>query len=383
MKKLAIIGAGQMAKIIAIRAKEMGNIETYCFAWEKGAVAKDYVDFFVHISVTEKEQICEYCSKVGIHGVVASSGVALVTAAYIAEQLGLIGNALSVAQEIRNKYRNREKIKGVTEFRHPFYQLVSQLGEIDAENLPYPVILKPVSEGGKRGVIVVKDRQHLDSAFVEASAASKCGQSKVIIEEYIQGGKEYSVESLSYKGKNYIIQITEKVSSGPPHCVELAHHQPANIDRQMRKRVEIAMDKALSAIGLLNGPCHSEIKIMDGQIYVIEFNARLGGDHISYPLTELSSGYPLISGVIQIALDEFEQPDLSKCNPGFAGVCFITKQTEHMKELFSNAEKYSWCWKKNKVSDELKTLTHNDGFNTNYIIYYSKDGIPQEIEELL
>ena len=48
--KVAIIGAGPMAKIIAEKARQLG-VETYCFAWEQGAVAKDAVDHFVDISI--------------------------------------------------------------------------------------------------------------------------------------------------------------------------------------------------------------------------------------------------------------------------------------------------------------------------------------------
>ena len=44
-KKLAIIGAGRNALILAERCRELG-VESHCFAWEKGAMAKDAVDVF-------------------------------------------------------------------------------------------------------------------------------------------------------------------------------------------------------------------------------------------------------------------------------------------------------------------------------------------------
>lgn len=43
--KLEIIGAGDLAGIIARKARK-SNVITYCFAWEKGAVAKSEVDVF-------------------------------------------------------------------------------------------------------------------------------------------------------------------------------------------------------------------------------------------------------------------------------------------------------------------------------------------------
>ena len=112
----------------------------------------------------------------------------------------------------------------------------------------------------------------------------------VLIEEFLSGGQEYSVESLSYHGKQYIIQVTQKDSSGPPHCIELGHHQPAKLSKDEKSLVEKAVSEALSAAGITNGPCHTEIKMIDGKIYLIEINGRPGGDHIAYPLTELSTG---------------------------------------------------------------------------------------------
>lgn len=112
---------------------------------------------------------------------------------------------------------------------------------------------------------------------------------------------EFSVESLSYRGKNYVVQVTQKQSSGPPHCVEVGHHQPAHISEDTRKKIETVIDRALTALNLQNGPCHTEIKVVYGKVYLIEFNARPGGDCISYPLTDLSSGYHYLQASIMAA----------------------------------------------------------------------------------
>ena len=44
-KKIAIIGASYLQLPLVRRAKEMG-VETICFAWEEGAVCKDFCDRF-------------------------------------------------------------------------------------------------------------------------------------------------------------------------------------------------------------------------------------------------------------------------------------------------------------------------------------------------
>ena len=36
-------------------------------------------------------------------------------------------------------------------------------------------------------------------------------------------------------------EVTEKITSGPPHCVELAHHQPARLKEIERKKAIIVL----------------------------------------------------------------------------------------------------------------------------------------------
>lgn len=80
-KKIAIIGAATGQLPLCLKAKEM-NLETYCFAWPKDAVCKEYVDHFVPVSIFEMDTIVDYCRKWDIDGVVsnASDATALVVA---------------------------------------------------------------------------------------------------------------------------------------------------------------------------------------------------------------------------------------------------------------------------------------------------------------
>ena len=195
-------------------------------------------------------------------------------------------------------------------------------------------------------------------------------------------GTKQNCLSLSCKGKHYIIQVTEKISSGPPHCVELGHRQPADLSEKIRKDVEQAVSEGLAAIGVDNTTCHTEIKIIDGKIYLIEFNARPGGDHIAWPLTSLSTGFEYIKSAIKVALGEFNGIDIKSLKKNYAGVYFVTKQTEFLKPLFDVCERYDWLYHKNEVSKDLQLLEHNDCYGTNSIMYYSEVKSPN-VEEIL
>lgn len=380
MKKLAIIGAETMACNYAINAREMG-VETHCFAYEKGAIAKDIVDNFYPISIFETDRIIAKCREVGVNGVVATTELTVHVAAHVARQLGLNCIDPTVASRLTDKYFNREAAKEVVGLNQPGYCVIRSREEAGRINLKFPLILKPIAEGGKRGITVVYSIDELSAAIEYAASESKRGY-EIIVEEFLPEGIECSVETLSYHNKHMVIQVTEKISSGPPHCVELGHIQPARIRDEMRRKVEEVIPRMLTALGYDNGPSHTEIKIVGGRIYLIECNTRPGGDFITYPLVNLSTGYYHLKGAIQIALDEFAFPNRASFEKSCAGVCFVTDQTRFLASVFAVCQEYPWCYRKHEAGP-IEVMNHNNCDGTNYFIWHDKIGMPQMIGTLL
>ena len=351
--------------------------ESHYFSLIDGKVKDGIVDYYHEINIFQKEKIVAVCRDICIDGVVATTELSVPIAAYVAEQLGLIGLSYSVAQVITDKYRNRECIKCLEYLKSPKYVKATSLRDIEDSDVSYPMILKPVNLGGKRGITVVRNKQSLSSAFDYAVDSFRKGTTPFIIaEQFIEGGMECSVESLSINGKHTIIQITKKDSSGAPHCVELGHHQPAPLDKKLWDKVVLGVSSGLTAIGVTNGPCHTEIKIVDGEVYLIEFNARPGGDHIWSPMIRLSTGFDVFAAIAMQATGELNFIDVSTFKHRYSGLYYVVKQTEYLKPIFDNCQNEPWCWDKHFVSDDLQELTHNDMKHTNYIIYCSDSGDP-------
>lgn len=381
MKKLAIIGGGVFASYFGEACHRLGY-EGHCFSMADGKVSDDKIDVFHDINIFDKDCIVEICKEIGVDGVVATTELSIPITAYVADKLGLLGNPVEVAEMITDKYRNRECIKYLTDLLSPKYIKATSVDDIKNTNIPYPIILKPVCLGGKRGISVVNNEGELGVAFEYAENSFRKGlQSFVIAEQFLDGGIECSVESISFKGQHTIVQITKKDSSGAPHCVELGHHQPAPLSSEIWEKVVKGVSSGLTAIGLLNGPCHTEIKIVDGKVYLIEFNARPGGDHIWWPIVELSTGFDIIAAVAQAATGDLQPIDINAFKHNYSGLYYVVKQTEYLKGIFDTCEKEPWCWEKNFITDDLVELNQNDMEHTNYIIYSSEIGNP--IKELL
>ena len=364
MKKLAIIGASYLQLPLVQKATEMG-IETHCFAWEDGAVCKGVVNYFYPISILEKEQILEICQLVKIDGITSiASDAAVPTICYVAEKMGLVANCYSDALFVTDKYKMRQAFykNGVSSPRFVFGE------DAMSTDLKYPVIVKPTDRSGSRGVLKVERKEDLSNAINRAKKESFSGQT--IVEEYILG-KEVSVESISYKGKCYVLTITDKVTTGEPYFVELEHHQPSILPIDIQKKIELETLKALGALNVLYGASHTEIKITeDGNIYLIEVGARMGGDFIGSDLVQLSTGYDFLKGVIQISLGEFEEPVLLKKE--CSGIYFLAKETESVKDIIKNSDKHFEVVRAEITDENLRSI-ESSSERSGYFIYQSNE----------
>ena len=329
LEKIAVIGASYLQKPLVLKAREMG-FETHVFAWEDGAVCKEVADHFYPISITEVDEICEICQRIQPKGVVSiGSDLATVAVNRVAEKMGLIGNSIECTEVSTNKYLMRERLKtgGIP---CPGYWLAGKNGsDLEVNPKDFPLIVKPVDRSGSRGISLVKDGSELVDAVQAAREQSFSAQ--VIIEQFIEG-RELSVESISWQGRHYILQFTDKETTGAPHYIEKAHHQPAELSASQKESLVRLTRKSLDCLMVKNGASHSEFKITaSGEMYLIEVGARMGGDCIGSDLLRLSTGYDFVRGVIEVAVGSFEEPVLSQ--PAHAGIHYVFPQPGTLWEV--------------------------------------------------
>ena len=335
-RKLAIIGASYLQKPLVEKAKEMG-FETHIFAWEEGAVCKNIGDYFYPISITEIDTILEQCKKIKPTGIVSiGSDLAVIAVNTIAQELGLIGNSIESTKLSTNKYLMRSCFSAAGIECPKFAKYSAEWSEDYIKGMSYPLIVKPVDRSGSRGVNLVKNQNDLKSAIKEAEKASLSGE--VIIEEFIDG-RELSIESISWQGKHYILQYTDKVTSGAPHFIEMSHHQPAFITEKEKEQINTLVLKGLDALKIKYGASHTEIKINSKEeMRIIEIGARMGGECIGSDLVQLSTGYDFVRGVIEIATGKFNKPQFTENN--YAGIHYIFPKPGILKGIIFKGDSY-------------------------------------------
>lgn len=358
-KRIAIIGASSGQLSICLKAKEMG-LETYCFAWSDGAVCKDIVDYFIPISIFEMDRIVEQCIKYKIDGVVSNaSETTAIVVAYVAEKISKPCTPYSTFLKIQNK----EYVRRVTNQIDGLEKVKLEVGKYDSLFLtfPRPFVLKPVKGAAKKGV------NFIDKDTCKLELEEELKTVDFMAEQYI-GGQEYSVESISYNGKHQVVQITEKVSTGAPHFVELEQHQPARLSSLLKDKIYKLIPEILSSVGFVSGASHVEIKI-DNQnnVYLIEVNPRGGGDHISDTLVVLSTGFDYLKAIIEVALGVYKPIRITA--KAYAGIYFLSAYSSRLLKYFSGDSK-AWMIER---SWDRKELVHScSNYDRNgYIIYCS------------
>lgn len=362
-KILAVIGAGYLQKPLVVKARQMG-LRTLCFAWREGAVCADISDEFFPISIVDKEEILKICEERNIDGICTiASDVAAPTVAYVAEHLGLSSNSYESAVRAGNKFmmRNAFVEAGVP---CPGYRVLSSVEECDGTGIDFPVIVKPTDRSGSLGVTKVMSPDKLSAAVAKALEVSFSKQA--IVEEFIEG-REISVEFISYKGRHYPLQITDKITTEAPHFVELEHHQPSSLSSEQYAYIYDLTVKALDALGLTDGASHSEYRITaDGRVYVMEIGGRMGGDFIGSDLVRLSTGYDFVRGVIDVALGTFSEPLTGDSR--HSGVYFLCSETSYLKPVIDSAGTYPEIVEACQTDTELRTVTCSAD-RSGYIIY--------------
>jgi hypothetical protein len=211
--------------------------------------------------------------------VVSLTEPGLEPAAAAGERLGLRGVALSVVRATRNKLTMRRVLKEKAPHLNPAFAPGDDPTEIErlfAEHSP--VITKPVDGAGSRDVALVHEL---------ADLPEDRRTSETLLEQFV-GGIEFSVEVLSSHGRHMIVGIAQKGTTAG--FVEISHVMPPlSLDERQRHLVERAVAELLDALGLTDGPSHTEVKVDGDEITVIETHNRLGGDGIA-DLVRLTRG---------------------------------------------------------------------------------------------
>ena len=151
-----------------------------------------------------------------------------------------------------------------------------------ARDVGLPCVIKPTSLAASQGVIRV-DLQ-ADVAATAERVRGIVGRARggnnhdLLVEQYVDG-REVALEGLVRGGRLDVLALFDKPDPlQGPYFEETIYVTPARLEPADNARVVAAIERAVAALGLREGPIHAEARLGDSGVWVLEVAARsIGG----------------------------------------------------------------------------------------------------------
>ncbi len=237
--------------------------------------------------------------KYPFQAVVSLFELGLLPAARINEALGLGGESVATVELLLDKWRMRRHLatRGISPVASAVGRTAQDLREfVQAHGLP--VIVKPIRESGSLGVFCLRDRADVDGVaerfrslddeqWAVGDLSSTESFDEFLMEEFLDG-PEISVETLTFERRHVVVAVTDK-ELADPGFVEIGHSQPSGCSAETLREVTRLVTDFLDAVGLRNGPGHTEVKLTSRGPRIVESHNRVGGGRIN-ELAEVAYG---------------------------------------------------------------------------------------------
>jgi hypothetical protein len=153
----------------------------------------------------------------------------------------------------------------------PRYRLVAESSDLPSA---YPCVLKPLTLSGSRGVI----RANNENEFVEAFARIKKLAPTLQVEDFIPG-REYALDGLLTEGRLQVLALFDKPDPlDGPFFEETIYVTPSREPAEIQQAIFETTQRAVTALGLTQGPIHAEMRVNASGVWMLEVAARpIGG----------------------------------------------------------------------------------------------------------
>lgn len=320
MKKLMILGGTRYALPVIMAAKKLG-IYTITADYLPDNIAHRYSDQYVNVSIIDFESVLEVAKRMNIDGITSfACDPGVVTAAYVAEQLGLpnVGPYDSVCiLQNKGKFRKYLKDNGFTVPVAKCYRSIDEAIN-DAYIFNWPVIVKPTDAAGSKGVTRVDNIERLRSSIEYALFYSHSDE--FIIEDFItQNGFSSDTDSFSIDGElkfvSFNCQYFDNEAKNP--YTPAAYSWPSSMTKSHQEELKNEIQRLLKLLKMRTAIYNIETREdIDGKAYIMEISPRGGGNRLSECL-KYATGVDMITNMVKytvgLEVEDINQKPYNGC----------------------------------------------------------------------
>ncbi len=315
MKKLLLLGGSRYLLPVIREAKALG-LHTVTCDYLPDNIAHRYSDEYHNVSITDKEATLALAQELKVDGVMSfACDPGVVTAAYVAEQMGLpnVGPYESVCiLQDKGKFRAFLQDHG---FRVPWVQSFTSAKEAlqAADSLQYPLMVKPVDSAGSKGVSRVDRPEDLEAALRGAQEYSRCG--RLLLEGYLQQqGFSSDTDCFSVDGELRFVSFNNQYfdSRAENPYTPTGYTWPSTMSAKKQTELRAELQRLLRLLNMGTALYNIETRVStDGEAYIMEVSPRGGGNRLSEML-HCCSGQNLIRNAVKAAVglpvEEIQNP---------------------------------------------------------------------------
>ncbi len=350
-KKLMLLG-GIRYLLPAIEAAHKHGCHVITVDYLPDNIAHRCSDEYHNVSILDKEAVLALAKELQIDGILSYAvDPGVVTAAYVAEQMGLpFTCSYEAACILQDKARFRQFLTD-NGFNVPnakgYTNADNAMTDVDYFN--WPVIVKPVDSAGSKGVTRVVRSQDLSNAIARALEESHNG--RFIIEDFLElDGCQSSADCFSVDGQlvyaDYSDQLFDKDAANPyTPALEI---WPSTMPKTHQDYLTSELQRLLALLNCRTGLYNVESRVCkNGKAYIMEVSPRAGGNRIA-ELQRIGTGVDLIEAEVCKAVGE-PLPNITM--PHYDG-CYVNDIVHSKKEGYFQGIMYNEEFYKRHVISE-------------------------------
>lgn len=390
-KRLLVLGGTNNAP--DIKSFAVKNGVTLIFAGLNFSTEiREIADELYVINILDRAELEELVSKERIDGIFVGGNEDIISCTIdVCEKLGL---PFYASRQVWDNAMNKRVFKatcrqhGVPAMED--YEIDETDLEKSAQQLTYPVVIKPVDSCGSNGVMKCNSAEEFVELYLYAKKCSKTGC--VTVEEFFDGF-EICVYYTFVDGEVTLSSMTDKYVRGNVNSfipLSEIYAYPSQYLPQYIAEVDANMRSMLLALGVRNGITSMQGFYKDGKFKFFEMGFRLGGT-AQYRYTEHLNGINSLHMMMEYALTGKMGEGQSKDNAQFRKPCctltLLSKGgTVARIEGVEEARKYDgvlYIENRYKVGDTIKASRTISQFHVRiYIVADNEEQMKAKIEHL-
>ncbi|WP_197277477.1 ATP-grasp domain-containing protein [Bacillus sp. FJAT-27245] len=192
----------------------------------------------------------------------------------------------------------------------PYYTIVKREDPINKVMYQikhkYPLILKSPSSTGSKDVYLVNSETQMKNRI--HFLRNRNSNEDLIIEEYLIG-PQYLVEAIVHEGIIQIVAVIEQTITLHTKFIVTGYRIVPKAEDDIHSSISIFTKRVLNDLGMKNGNCHLEVRLVDGEWKIIEINPRMSGGAMNRLLYE-TYGFDYAEQILKLYMGE--QPSIER-----------------------------------------------------------------------